>query len=228
VSPIRSEYAVTYRSKRTCLRNEIHSTEGLEVCVNHPLSALFDQFLKERLYLKNVTDRTLVWYRVAFKSYRRAYGDNPALPTKAALQEFVVRLRERGIRPVTCNTYIGAMNAFCVWLHEEGHIMERVKLRKLLIERRILTLLDDTQMRAVINYKPKGFGQARVQLAAILILDTGLRISEALNLRACDVDFDNLVIKAFGKGQNRHNEYLVSGRYSRVRVCGPRRRHPRG
>jgi len=29
--------------------------------MNHPLSKLFDQFLTERRYLKNVTDRTLVW-----------------------------------------------------------------------------------------------------------------------------------------------------------------------
>lgn len=45
------------------------STEGLEFAVNHPPATLFDQFLKERLYLKNVTPRTLVWYRVAFNSY---------------------------------------------------------------------------------------------------------------------------------------------------------------
>lgn len=34
--------------------------------MNHPLATLTGQFLKERLYLKNVSDRTLVWYRVAF------------------------------------------------------------------------------------------------------------------------------------------------------------------
>jgi hypothetical protein len=45
------------------------SAEGLEFAVNHPPATLFDQFLKERLYLKNVTSRTLVWYRVAFNSY---------------------------------------------------------------------------------------------------------------------------------------------------------------
>ena len=93
------------------------------------------------------------------------------------------------------------MNAFCAWLHAEGHARERVKLAKLRVERRLLTLLDDAQMRALIGYKPRTFRQARVQLAALLILDTGLRISEALNLRDGDIDFDNLVVKVFGKGQ---------------------------
>ena len=170
--------------------------------MNHPLAPLFDQFLKERTYLKNVTDRTLVWYRVAFKNYAAVTAHEAvALPTKATLQHFVVTLRERGIKPVTCNTYVGAMNAFCGWLHEEGHARERVKLPKLRVERRLLTLLDDAQMRVLIGYKPKTFRQARVHLAVLLILDTGLRISEALHLRTQDADCDNLVLKVFGKGQ---------------------------
>jgi len=166
----------------------------------HPLATLFEQFLKERIYLKNVTPRTIVWYQAAFKSYRASLGGD-AFPTKVNLQQFVIALRQREIRPVTCNTYIGAMNAFCVWLHEEGHAAERVKLPKLRVERRILALLDDTQMRVLIGYKPKHFYQARLHLAVLLVLDTGLRISEALNLHHHDVDVDNLVLKVFGKGQ---------------------------
>lgn len=115
--------------------------------------------------------------------------DGPPLPTKTTLQNFGIRLRERGIRPVTCNTNIGAMNAFCAWLHAEGHVAERIKLPKLRVERRIIQLLDDAQMRALVTH-----------LAALLILDTGQRISEALNLRTADIDFDNLILKV-GKGQ---------------------------
>jgi site-specific recombinase XerD len=170
--------------------------------MNNPLAILIDQFLKERTYFKNVTPATLVWYRVAFKSYRQSFADDAApVPTKAALQEFVVVQRNRGIRPVTVNTYVGALNAFCVWLHAEGHVSERIKVPKLRVERRMLSLLDDAQMRALIGYKPTSLGQRRVHLAALLALDTGLRVSEVLHLRQDDVDFDNLIVKVFGKGQ---------------------------
>ena len=40
--------------------------------MNHPLAALFDQFLKERLYMKNVTDRTLVCCRRLSETARRS------------------------------------------------------------------------------------------------------------------------------------------------------------
>lgn len=71
--------------------------------MNHPLATLCDQFLTERQFLKNVTADTLRWYVVAFKNYRAVHGDD-ALPTKATLQQFVMSLRARGIRPITCNT----------------------------------------------------------------------------------------------------------------------------
>jgi integrase/recombinase XerC len=150
-----------------------------------------------------VTPATLLWYQVAFKNYQASFGGAAPIPTKTALQDFVVAQRQRGIRPVTVNTYIGAMNAFCAWLHQEGHVAERLKLSKLRVERRILAVLDDAQMRALIGYRPTSFGQRRVHLAALLTLDTGLRVSEMLHLRHSDVDFDNLILKVFGRGQKR-------------------------
>jgi site-specific recombinase XerD len=127
--------------------------------MNHPLATLFEQFLTERTYLKNVTPATLVWYQVAFKNYRASIADDaPPLPTKNTLQQFVIRQRERSIRPVTVNTYIGAMNAFCAWLHQEGHVAERVKQPKLRVENRVLVVLTEAQMRPLIAYKPTSLG----------------------------------------------------------------------
>ena len=93
------------------------------------------------------------------------------------------------------------MNAFCAWLHAEGRAADRVKLPKLRVEKRVVELLTDTQLRALIEFKPKTFRQARSHTASLLILDTGLRVSEALNLRTDDVKADSLILKVFGKGQ---------------------------
>src|SRR5882724_262216 len=37
-------------------------------------------------------------------------------------------------------------------------------------------------------------------MVGCLLLDTGLRISEALGLRKMDLDFDKLVLRVYGKG----------------------------
>jgi integrase/recombinase XerD len=89
-------------------------------------------------------------------------------------------------------------------IHEQpsGYVVRTVhSLGKLRIERRCIQILNEAQLRALIEYAPSSFGQRRVHLAAMLVLDTGLRISEALHLRPSDVDYDNLILKVFGKGQ---------------------------
>jgi site-specific recombinase XerD len=97
------------------------------------LEQLFQQFLRERTYINNVTVSTREWYECAWKAFTAALKVAPerdrtaTLISKTDLQHFVVHLRERGMKPVTCNTWLRAMNAFCRWLHEQGELNERMK-----------------------------------------------------------------------------------------------------
>jgi hypothetical protein len=65
------------------------------------LDQLFEQFLRERTYVTNVTASTLEWYETAWKAFKVAHGNRPeratsaALISKADLQHFVIHLRER-------------------------------------------------------------------------------------------------------------------------------------
>ncbi len=163
-------------------------------------SHLFGEFLAQRRYLRNVTPSTIEWYDTAFKALQRTHGPNPPL-TRRSLQAFVVDLRERGVKPISCNTYIKALNAFCRWLHDEGHLPERLELETLRLEKRILPTLTDAQMQALLGGKPKTFDTWRLHALIALLLDTGVRIDEALTLRIADVDFDNLLLTVFGKGR---------------------------
>jgi hypothetical protein len=64
-------------------------------------SFLFQQFLDQRRYLNNVTPSTIEWYETAFKALRRAHDTADPPLTKSALQQFVVHLRQRNVRPVS-------------------------------------------------------------------------------------------------------------------------------
>jgi integrase/recombinase XerD len=164
-------------------------------------SVLFEHFLRERRYLRNVTTSTLEWYETAFKSLQKTLGADVPRLTKSNLQQFVVAMRQRGMKPVSCNTYIKAVNAFCLWLHHEGHLDERLQLSMLKVEQRVIQTLSDRSMQTLLNQKPKRFDAWRLHALVCLLLDTGLRIDEALTLRTVDVDFDNLLVTVFGKGR---------------------------
>jgi len=160
---------------------------------------LVDRFLNERRYLKNVTPDTIEWYETAFKAFRRALNDDA--PPLTSLQHFVVTMRQRNVKPVSVNTYTKALNAFCKWLHQEGHHADRLELPILKLEKRILQTLADDQMSALLTRKPKGFVGCRLPALVAFVLDTGIRIDEALTVRANAVDYDNLLVTVFGKGR---------------------------
>lgn len=63
------------------------------------VSTLFEQFLRERRYLKNVTPKTVVWYQTGFQAFTRTVSvEGLGDLSKPLLHEFVVALRERGLR----------------------------------------------------------------------------------------------------------------------------------
>ena len=70
--------------------------------------------------------------------------------SKPVLQEFVVRLRERGLAPVSCNTYVKGVNSFLAWLHAEGHIPVPLVLRPQRIEKRLVQTLTDEHLKRLV------------------------------------------------------------------------------
>jgi len=174
------------------------------------LDSLFDQFLRERTYLKNVSPKTRVWYESAWKAFKLSQPVDLATSeisagalTRAHLSAFVVASRDRGLRPVSVNTWLRALNAYCRWLQEEGVLRERVKLQPLRVEKRLVKTVDDAALRALLNYKPVGYSQWRVHTMICTILDTGCRIDEMLTARVRDFDLDNLLLTVIGKGDKQ-------------------------
>lgn len=174
------------------------------------LDSLFDEFLRERTYLKNVSQKTRVWYESAWKAFLATQPPDlaqkeaqAAALTRSHLTTFVVALRDRGLRPVTVNTWLRALNAYCRWLQERGVLTERVALQPLRVKKRFVKTLDDAALRALLSFKPAGYAQWRIHTAVWTILDTGCRIDEILGARVRDFDLDNLLLTVVGKGNQQ-------------------------
>ena len=70
--------------------------------------------------------------------------------SRADLQRFVIKLRERGVS-LSCNTRLRALDAFCRWLHEQGETPTRVKLPPQRLEKRIIRMHDDAALCTVLT-----------------------------------------------------------------------------
>ena len=95
------------------------------------LKALFAQFVKERRFIGNVTEKTLIWYRQSWRAFTRTVGI-PEEINKRVIAEFITKLREEGLSVVSCNVYSRAINSFFSWLYENEYTAEHSKIKQLL------------------------------------------------------------------------------------------------
>ena len=172
---------------------------------NQTVNILFDQFKKELKYLRNLSERTIKSYQEAFDRWQKHVGE---IPTEKNLSRFVIGMREAGLRITSCNIYIRSINSFITWLKENDHCPQTFsngkpfKLAKLPEEKKQLRVFDDAEIHKILSHKPSGRNDHRIYALVCTLIDTGIRINEALNLEIARVDFDNLIITVTkGKGK---------------------------
>jgi integrase/recombinase XerD len=97
--------------------------------------------------------------------------------------------------------YARTLNSYLSWLHAEGRCPDRLRIKLLRNPPKPYLTFSDADLRRLIAHRPTRWAELRAWTMAILLLDTGIRITEALTLRREDVDLDGLTIRVLGKGR---------------------------
>ena len=134
---------------------------------------LFKLFLREKTYLKGVSKKTIGWYELSYKTYKRLLGECADSPTKHTLTEFVMEMRKRGVSAGTMNNYIRGMNVFLTWLYENEHTPIHLKIKRVKQEETIIETFTDKHLEAFISYKPKDAAELRLHTLLLFLIDTG-------------------------------------------------------
>lgn len=164
------------------------------------LNGLFERFVKEKTFLLGVTPKTIRWYRQRWNAFTRTIG-TPDVLDRFVLNEFVIKLRESGIKPRSCNVYICSINSFPSWLWENNLISERLKIKELKEDQVVIPTYTKEHIASFLSWKPKTWPEKRMYALVCTLIDTGARIDiELLPLRREDIDFENLLIRLKGKG----------------------------
>ncbi|HYA17906.1 MAG TPA: hypothetical protein VEF06_10585 [Bryobacteraceae bacterium] len=101
-----------------------------------------EQFIRERVYLRGVSEKTVAWYRYSFRAFEGALQD------KAAIMNRIAELRQRGVSPISVNTYLRCINAYFRWLHtERGEAL--VRIPRLKEEQKILVTFTAAQVARI-------------------------------------------------------------------------------
>jgi len=169
------------------------------------LTSLWERYKKEMRYLRNFEERTLRGYQEVFNRWIKYVGQ---MPTEQNLSQFVIGMREAGLNTTTYNISIRSFNSFISWLKENGYCPQTFsngkpfRLTKLPEEKKKLRVFDDEDLAKILSLKPSCKNDRRIYALLCVLIDTGIRINEALNIELARVDFDNLMITITkGKGK---------------------------
>jgi integrase/recombinase XerD len=94
----------------------------------------------------------------------------------------------------TCNSYLS-------WLHAEGHLAAPLRVKLLRAPHHQKTLLTSADIRLLMHCRLQTLTERRTWTVILLMLDTGIRVSEALGIERARVDLDGSVLTVMGKGR---------------------------
>ncbi len=154
---------------------------------------------------RRLSENTLADYHITLKQFLQFVGDVPVNSiTPAQVVAFLATFNH--LKPKSLlNKYVG-LSAFWTWLVKEGYTDNHL-IRKIPRPRAnppVIQPFSEDDIKAM--FRVLGRKNDRNRVIILLLLDTGIRASELLNLEWSDIDLANRRIKVLGKG---HKERYV-------------------
>jgi integrase/recombinase XerC len=165
-------------------------------------------FLNYLEFEKRYSARTIESYQtdlVQFTQYCTSIGDGVALLTANSklVRGWMVFLIEGGCENRSVNRKMSTLRSFYKYLSREGYISVNplVKIESLKTKKQLPVFVTQAQTDKLFDEVDFGsdFAGQRSRFVLLLFYDTGIRLSELVNIRPTDFDRDNLTLKVLGK-----------------------------
>jgi integrase/recombinase XerC/integrase/recombinase XerD len=152
--------------------------------------------------------RTVAWYSEMlhdFVRFMESEGCKGVLSEfdMETVRDFVAHEQERGISPYTVQGKVRALKAFSSWLFREaymsGNLLANFKLPR--VPKTLIEPLTSAEIDQLVNCQnPLTAVGCRDIAILIVMLDTGIRLSELCGLRFEDAHIEEGYLKVMGKG----------------------------
>jgi site-specific recombinase XerD len=191
----------------------------------NPLLRSFERHLRA----ENRSDQTVATYLIALRqaeAFLAARGTTLAAAGRADLEAYLGDLLTRRAA-ATAATYYKVLKLLYQWLEDEDELpaSPMAKMRPPIVpDQPVPVIPDDGLRRLLAACAGKGFEARRDTAMIMLLLDTGARRAELVDLKLAHVDLDLDVLLVLGKGRREralpfgHKAGAALDRYLRARA----------
>lgn len=193
-----------------------------------PLKGYF-RLYEAQLRAERKSPRTIEAYQYSLGKFaqwcERAFGTAPTLEqfNREQVRLFLVDAQDKPkwdghpflngvtVKPVsgaTLHHYVRALKTFSGWLHREGYAasnaLQMLRPPKL-DEKQLVPLTEEEERHILDTYNDNSAVDCRTKAMFLLMLDTGLRLSELIHLQLEDVSMDHGFLLVMGKGRKERS-----------------------
>ena len=155
----------------------------------HPVRALLREWLLE-LKVMGRSHRTIDWYQQKMDWYRRTGGvENLEQLNAFELKRFLAEQQERGLSDNTIHGFFQVIKTFANWCAREEYPVDPsvLRMRPPKVALKEMSTYTGEQVQAIFDTAKEGWPQ----LAVKILLGTGIRVGELVNLLLEDVEDDD-------------------------------------
>lgn len=177
-----------------------------------------EYFLKSILDQKNYSKKTFENYNRDLNKFFKFLNDYKIKDikkiTKETVRLYFLKQKNNNISNRTLGRYYSSLNSFFIYSIEHEYIdvnpLKFIDYPK--YTKKIPEYIYDSQLEKLLNEKTSENVEIelRNKLIIHLLLDTGVRVSELVNIKVRDIDVEERIIKVFGKGSKERFVFFTS------------------
>jgi len=165
---------------------------------------------------KRFSNHTIVAYSTDLSQFAQFLADNFQIKDQVSqinfqiVRNWIASLLEEGVSPRSVNRKISTLKTYFRYLIREQIILESPMLKVVApkSKKRLPIFIEEYQIESLLNKVEfdDGFIGERDKLIIELFYVTGIRLSELIDIKVSDIDYNNNLIKVLGK---RNKERLI-------------------
>lgn len=161
---------------------------------------------------RNHSPKTVRWYRDMLGRFAAFLGEDACLPdiTVDSIRAYQRASRELDVTKFTLHAYARTLKTFLRWLHREEYLdsplHEKVEMPKVpKYDDVAIDVLNDEEISRLLSSFDTGTDVGcRDRAIVCLMVESGLRLDEVVQLRLADVHLKETYLKVHGKGDKEH------------------------
>lgn len=181
------------------------------------LKFAYQDFMEDRKF-KNTTESNIKNYRILLGGFISYCNSKEIINVEdissSTIKSYLLECLEKGNKAGTINSKLLRIRAFLNYMVESEYIkVSPAKKIKMLKEDIRINVFSDEEISQMLSYyrriktRDKSYFAFRDYMMILVLLGTGIRRGELVNLKWDDVDFNNLTMFVFGK--NRSKEIVL-------------------